>query len=322
MNDSAKVFDRVTVLVAATGVLVMAAILILVVRGPASGIPIERSEPAVELNDFTISGDLSVPAGPVNLRVTNAGHVAHNLSLAGGPNTDDLNAGESATLDLGELAAGSYQLICAIPGHEAAGMKAMLTVGAGAPGEDHTGHGTIDYAAMDQAMADSVLEFPAATEGRGNQPMEPTVGPDGTKQFEVTIAITPWEVEAGKFVDAWTYNGQVPGPSIRVADGDRVSVTFHNDLPMGTDVHFHGVLVDNQMDGVAPLTQPLIPPGDSFTYTFDAVGPAVSMFHAHHHAQVQVPNGLFGTIIIGDTPLPLGRTIGGIEVPADLVPAA
>ena len=132
--------------------------------------------------------------------------------------------------------------------------------------------------------------------------MEPVILADGTKQFDVTIAITPWEVEAGKFVEAWTYNGQVPGPAIRVDDGDRVSVTFHNELPMGTDVHFHGVRLENQMDGVAPLTQPLIEPGDSFTYTFVAVGPAVSMYHAHHHGQLQVPNGLFGTIIIGDTP--------------------
>jgi manganese oxidase len=323
LNESSKVFDRIAVLVAAIGVLVMVAVLVLVVRGPsASGAPIDSSEVGIELNDFTISGDLAAPAGAVSLRVINAGHVAHNLSLVGGPSTPDLDAGERATLNLGELAAGSYQLICAVPGHESAGMSATLTVGEGAVAQDHAGHGTVDYAAMDQAMTDSVLAFPAATEGRGNQPMEPTVSDDGTKHFEVTIAITPWEVEAGKLVDAWTYNGQVPGPSIRVDDGDRVAVTFHNDLPMGTDVHFHGVLVDNQMDGVAPLTQPLIPPGESFTYTFDAVGPAVSMFHAHHHAQVQVPNGLFGTIIIGETPTPRGRTIGGIEVPADLVPAS
>ena len=323
MNESSKVFDRIAVLVAATGVLVMVAVLVLVVRGPsASGAPIDSSEVAIELNDFTISGNLAAPAGAVSLRVMNAGHVAHNLSLVGGPSTPDLDAGESATLNLGELAAGSYQLICAVPGHESAGMSAILTVGEGAAAQNHAGHGTVDYAAMDQAMTDSVLAFPAATEGRGNQPMVPTVSFDGTKHFDVTIAITPWEVEAGKLVDAWTYNGQVPGPSIRVDDGDRVAVTFHNDLPMGTDVHFHGVLVDNQMDGVAPLTQHLIPPGESFTYTFDAVGPAVSMFHAHHHAQVQVPNGLFGTIIIGDTPIPLGRTIGGIEIPADLVPAS
>jgi len=320
LNDSSKVFDRVTMVVAAIGVLVMAAIFVLVIRGPsASGAGIERTVAEIELKEFVISGDLAVPEGAVSLRVTNVGSVAHNLTVVGGPSTPDLNAGESATLNLGDMTAGEYQLICAIPGHESSGMSANLTVGETSADGGHAGDAAVvDYEAMDAAMMETILAFPAATEGSGNQPLEPVILADGTKQYEITIAITPWEVEAGKVVDAWTYNGQVPGPAIRVNDGDRVSVIFHNELPMGTDVHFHGVKLENQMDGVAPLTQPLIEPGESFTYTFVAEGRAVSMYHAHHHGQLQVPNGLFGTIIIGDTPLPAGRTIGGIEVPEDL----
>jgi FtsP/CotA-like multicopper oxidase with cupredoxin domain len=271
----------------------------------------------IQLSEFSISGDLAVPEGPVELAVTNAGNIVHNLTLVDGPRTPDLDTGEGARLNLGEMEAGQYKLICSIPGHESSGMTATLTVGdAAAP--VHSGHSTSEYAAMDMAMTESILAFPASSEGTGNQLLEPNVLADGTKQFEITIAISPWEVEAGRSVEAWTYNGQVPGPAIRVDDGDRVEVIFHNELPMGTDVHFHGVRLENQMDGVAPLTQPLIESGASFTYSFVAVGPAVSMYHAHHHGQLQVPNGLFGTIIIGDTPLPLGRVIGGIEVPEDL----
>jgi manganese oxidase len=319
VTDSSKVFDRITLLVAATGILVMAAILVLVVRGPsAAGASVDSTAAEIELTEFSISGDLAVPEGGVTLRVTNGGTIAHNLSLVGGPSTPDLNPGESFTLNLGDMAAGLYQLICHVPGHESAGMTATLMVGDAAATDPHAGHAVTDYAAMDMAMTESILAFPSPTEGTGNQLMEPVILADGTKQFDVTIAITSWEVEAGKFVEAWTYNGQVPGPAIRVDDGDPVSVTFHNELPMGTDVHFHGVRLENQMDGVAPLTQPLIEPGDSFTYTFVAVGPAVSMYHAHHHGQLQVPNGLFGTIIIGDTPVPAGQVIGGIEVPEDL----
>ena len=319
MTDSSKMFDRITLLAAAIGVLVMAAILILVVRGPsAAEAAVAVTVAEIDLSEFSIAGDLAVPEGPVTLRVTNAGTVVHNLMLVGGASTPDLNAGESATLDLGDMAAGQYQLICHIPGHESAGMTATLTVGDAEAADPHAGHVATDYAAMDLAMTESILAFPAATEGTGNQALEPVILADGTKQYDITIAITPWEVEAGRFVEAWTYNGQVPGPALRVDDGDRVSVTFQNDLPMGTDVHFHGVPLENQMDGVAPLTQPLIAPGDSFTYTFVAAGPAVSMYHAHHHAQLQVPNGLFGTIVIGEVPLPVGRTIGGIDVPADL----
>jgi len=318
VTDSSKVFDRITLLVAATGILVMAAILVLVVRGPsAAGASVDSTSAEIELTEFSISGDLAVPEGAVTWRVINTGTIAHNLSLVGGPGTPDLNPGESAILNLGDTDPGQYQLICTIPGHESSGMPATLTVGDAAT-DPHAGHAATDYTAMDMAMTESILAFPSPTEGSGNQLMEPVILADGTKQFDVTIAITPWEVEAGRFVDAWTYNGQVPGPAIRVDDGDRISVTFHNELPMGTDVHFHGVRLENQMDGVAPLTQPLIEPGDSFTYTFVAVGPAVSMYHAHHHGQVQVPNGLFGTIIIGETPLPVGQIIGGIEVPKDL----
>jgi manganese oxidase len=321
MTDSSKVFDRVTMLLAITAVLVMAAVLVLVVRGPtAIGSAASSEVVEVELSEFSIGGDLTVPVGSVRLRVTNTGTVVHNLSLQGGPATPDLDPGESAFLDLGEMAAGNYGLLCLIPGHESAGMSATLTVGEGSSTSGHSGHTATEYAAMDMAMTESILAFPAATEGIGNQALDPVILADGTKQFEMTIGITPWEVAPGKLVDAWTYNGQVPGPALRVEDGDRVAVTFHNELPMGTDVHFHGVILENQMDGVAPLTQPLIEPGASFTYEFVAVGPAVSMFHAHHHGQLQVPNGLFGTVIIGDIPLPTGRTIGGFEVPEGLEP--
>lgn len=321
MSDSSKVIDRLTVLISIVGVLVLATALVVAVRGPAvSATGIERTAAEVELTEFSIGGQLAVPVGQVSLRVNNNGTVAHNLTVVDGPSTPDLNSGQSSTLNLGELAAGTYQLLCTIPGHESSGMSAFLTVGEGEAGSEHAGHETTDYAAMDAAMMESILEFPAVTEGRGNQLLEPTILADGTKQYEVTVAITPWEVEPGKIVEAWTYNGQAPGPAIRVDDGDRVSVVVHNELPMGTDVHFHGIKLENTMDGVSPLTQPLIEPGQSFTYEFSAEGPAVAMYHAHAHAQLQVPNGLFGTIIIGNLPLPVGRTIGGIVVPGDVEP--
>lgn len=312
----ARVIDRVTFLASAVGLLVALAVVVVAWRAPATATAASPgSVVEVELTEFTIRGDLTVPAGAVVLNVTNRGSVAHNLGLVGGPSTPDIAPGESARLDLGELADGAYDLICAVPGHKEAGMHATLTVGEGGT---HTAHGAIDYAALDAAMRDSIVRFPAATEGRGNQPLEPEILADGTKHYELTVALVQWEVEPGRVVEAWAYNGQVPGPAIKVDVGDRVEVEVHNELPMGTDVHFHGIIVPNEMDGVAPLTQTLIEPGQTFTYEFEAVEPAVSMYHAHHHAQMQVPNGLFGTFIIGDLPLPTGRTIGGREIPAQL----
>jgi FtsP/CotA-like multicopper oxidase with cupredoxin domain len=72
------------------------------------------------------------------------------------------------------------------------------------------------------------------------------------------------------------------------------------------------------MDGTSPITQAPIKPGETFTYEFVVDRPAIAMYHAHIHAQVAVPNGLFGTFIVGDIPIPRGTTVSGIEIPANL----
>ncbi len=142
--------------------------------------------------------------------------------------------------------------------------------------------------------------------------LEPKVLADGTKEFDLTAQIVDWEVEPGKTVKAWTYNGVVPGPEIKVDVGDKVRVVLTNELPESTSLHFHGVRVPNSMDGVDPYTQDPILPGDSFTYEFTAVEPAVGMYHSHHDAQTQVPNGLAGAFLIGDMPVPTSLADKGI----------
>ena len=282
--------------------------------------------PLIELTEFAIEGDLVVPAGHVVLDVQNKGALEHNLRLEGGPITADLTNGESDSLDLGELAPGTYVFICEIAGHQASGMETTLTVVDPDDAEAITltassgGHGDDpDWEELDRAMQESMLAFPASTEGSGNKPLEFTIAEDGAKVFDLTVAITPWEVAPGEFVDAWTYNEQVPGPAIAVEVGDLVRVNVQNDLPMGTDIHWHGIQTPNNMDGVAPLTQPLILSGESFVYEFVAQRSSVGMYHAHHHAQMQIPNGLFGTFVIGEPDIPRGETIGGNLIPEDLV---
>jgi len=133
--------------------------------------------------------------------------------------------------------------------------------------------------------------------------------------------IVDWEVEPGRTVKAWTYNGMVPAPTIKVDVGDKVRVVLKNELPMGTDIHWHGVRVPNDQDGVAPITQELIKAGATYTYEFQVTEPIVAMYHPHHHAQMQVVNGMLGMFQAGSLPLPAGRTIAGRSVPAGLVPA-
>jgi FtsP/CotA-like multicopper oxidase with cupredoxin domain len=188
-------------------------------------------------------------------------------------------------------------------------------------GGDHALHGGMTQEQMDEMsrlMNESMLEFPAETEGKGNQVLEPEVKPDGTKVFELTAEIVDWEVEPGKTVEAWTFNGMVPGPQLHVDVGDTVEIVLHNELPMPTDLHLHGINVDNEMDGVAPYTQDLIEPGDSFTYRFVADEVAVAMYHPHHHAQMKMPNGMMGTIYVGRVPIPAGQTIGEEVIPEDI----
>ena len=118
--------------------------------------------------------------------MTNAGAQAHNLGVEGTDLiTPDIAPGESATLDLSSLEAGTYTLYCDIPGHADSGMTTPLVIGAAAEGEaaaaggheDHAAMTAEEAAALDQAMMDSILAFPAETEGRGNQPLEPEVLP-------------------------------------------------------------------------------------------------------------------------------------------------
>ncbi|HEY5155311.1 MAG TPA: multicopper oxidase domain-containing protein [Acidimicrobiales bacterium] len=288
---------------------------------------------AVTLSEFKIAPATINGSGHVQLAVTNAGTMTHNLSVPDlGKKTKDLSPGETQTLDLGTPKDGTYKVLCEIPGHESSGMLASLVVSAGsstsagsttgsdmAMGADTSSADPNDptkLAAQSQAMLDSFKPFPAETKGKGNVPLEPTIEADGTKVFNLTAAITDWETEPGKVVKAWTYNGTVPGPLLKVNVGDHVKVVVKNDLPgASTDVHLHGVDVPFAMDGVSPITQDAIKPGESFTYDFTPTGIKMGMYHAHLMGQMAVTNGLFGVFQVGEQPLPTGRTISGIAIP-------
>lgn len=187
---------------------------------------------------------------------------------------------------------------------------------------------------MDRSHAERAAAFPAETQGRGLQPLEPRIE-DGVKVFELTTSVIQWEVEPGIFREAWAYNEQVPGPEIRVVEGDRVRVIVHNELPESTSVHWHGQYMRgaNEFDGVAFVTQDPIKPGDSFTYEFTAEPAGSHMYHSHHNSTKQVARGLLGPLIVEPADParrydvdreyiivlndgPLGYTINGKSFPA------
>lgn len=295
-------------------------------KSGGGGAAADRPAISATLSEFAIALSTSQIGVGGSIEVTNSGTMEHNLGIEGTDLlTENIPAGGSASLDLSELEPGTYTVYCEIPGHAGSGMTATLVVGddaaAEAMGHSAAEHATMtdeEAAAMDQAMIDSVIAFPAETEGRGNEVLDPTVLADGTKHFELTASIVDWEVAPGQVVQAWAYNGIVPGPRINVDVGDTVEVEITNDLPVGTDIHWHGVDVPNDQDGVAPITQDLIEPGETYTYRYTTTEAAIGMYHAHAHGELAVPNGLFGTMYVGDLPSVAGRTISGIEVPEDL----
>jgi FtsP/CotA-like multicopper oxidase with cupredoxin domain/plastocyanin len=280
----------------------------------------------VTLSEFKIDPAMVTVSEGGSVAVTNTGTVVHDLAVKGTDvKTAMLKPGESASLDVSHLKKGDYTLICEVSGHEGAGMKAMLMVGSTAGGavsssaEDAalTAADPANNVMMKKQIGDYVAQLDKGpnTKGVGNQPLAPTILPDGTKQFELTAKIVDWEIEPGKTVRAWTYNGQVPGPMIKVAVGDRVRIVLKNDLPQSTALHMHGIDLPNSMDGVPFITQDPITPGKSFAYDFVAKGPAVGMYHSHDYALGQVSNGMAGALIIGDEPLPAGYGPVSQEVP-------
>ncbi len=278
----------------------------------------------VTLSDFAIApASISAPLNG-KLLVTNSGSSVHNFNVQGTSiHTKDLQPGETATLDLKGQKAGSYTVLCAISGHQQLGMQATLVIGgSGAASSAAGGMANMDFNSMSpqqlQAMNDQMdatmakavgiytaqLKSGANTKGVGNQPLTPQVLASGTKVFHLIAQLADWEVSPGKTVRAWTFNGTVPGPAIKMNVGDHVRVVVDNKLPMSTGVHFHGIEVPFTMDGVPDVTQTPIKPGKSFTYEFTVNKPELGMYHSHHDAQVQVPNGMLGVFQVGDPALP------------------
>lgn len=117
-------------------------------------------------------------------------------------------------------------------------------------------------------------------------------------EYQLTVQPGKWEIAPGIVVDAWTYNGQVPGPELRAREGDLVRVVVTNRLPVPTTIHWHGIDVPNAMDGVPGITQQPIMPGETFVYEFPATNPGTRWYHSHQDANTQLELGLYGAFII------------------------
>ena len=129
-------------------------------------------------------------------------------------------------------------------------------------------------------------------------PISLTAGAAGkrVRKFNFSASVAKVNLGVGPDFKAWAYNGRVPGPEIRVREGDIVQVKLKNYLPEGTTIHWHGIPLQNAMDGVPGITQPAVQPGETFIYEFEA-SPAGSFIY-HSHAGLQLDQGLYGPLII------------------------
>jgi len=301
------------------------------------------SQPAAEgpAGEFTITAfDLGFePAmvhvpGPGTYEVTfvNDGGIFHDVTFADGT-VIGAEGHQSAT---GEVTIGpdGMTFICSVPGHADGGMTGEVMVAVAGESDAPQPSGS-ERTAEEMRDVDAAVtaQFPAETAGKGNQVLEPEIQSDGTLQWELTASVIEWETEPGTIVEAYAYNGVVPGPQLRAQVGDRVRIIVHNELPEPTTLHSHGLFVPPEMDGVPVISQPAIMPGESFTYEYTIRNAGSHMYHSHFMAEHQVPMGLLGALVITDPNAadfvetdvdyamilndgPLGFTINGKGFPA------
>jgi hypothetical protein len=117
---------------------------------------------------------------------------------------------------------------------------------------------------------------------------------DGVKEFHLIAEPVVREIAPGMKANLWGYNGQSPGPTIEVVEGDRVRIFVTNRLPEQTSIHWHGQRLPNGMDGVTGLNQPGIQPGKTFVYEFVARRAGTFMYHPHADEMVQMAMGMMG----------------------------
>ena len=108
----------------------------------------------------------------------------------------------------------------------------------------------------------------------------------------------------GKPTSIWGYGGSVPGPVLRVKQGDEIWLRLKNSLTQPTTIHWHGIRIDNAMDGVAGLTQQPVPPGETFDYKFKVPDAGTFWYHPHNRSWEQMARGLYGALIVEEPEAP------------------
>jgi manganese oxidase len=227
------------------------------------------------------------------VRFTQKGVVPHNVQFVRNSAPDGVDigeywsgpflsqGGESYEVVVDErFADGTYDFNC-MP-HIAMGMTGEMVVSGGLPAAAPTA-GASDRPEVVGVQGLQELAFEM----------------DGSvKVFRLTAEKIRWETKEGKLVDAMAYNRMVPGPVIRVREGERVRIEVTNRMDEPHTTHWHGLFVPNSEDGVPGISQDPILPGETFAYEFNAAPSGTRLYHSHFNAMTQEGSGLYGMFII------------------------
>jgi FtsP/CotA-like multicopper oxidase with cupredoxin domain len=258
-------------------------------------------EVRVYVTEWAFTPDkIRLPGGrPVTLILENKGQLDHDLTIPALNVSLTATAGRTARTTVMADKDGTYDAYCAVTGHRELGMRASASISGAGTGHDLSAH---EAAALDASAAQAAQHVShatvATTATRGNEELAYRLTDDGVKVFDLKAQHFNWEVLPGELVDAYGYNGQVPGPVLRVQEGDRMRVNLTNELPEPTVIHFHGNRLPNTMDGVPDVTQKLVHPGESYSYEFVAEPAGTFLYHTHHNSAVQEAKGLYGMFLI------------------------
>lgn len=165
---------------------------------------------------------------------------------------------------------------------------------AGAVAAVRLGAGPASVAVTPASRAVAVTEAARDTTGR-------------TVRASLRAAPSRIDLGAGQVVDTWAYHGQVPGPEIRLTRGDTLEVALQNDLAEQTAVHWHGLAIRNDMDGVPGVTAPSVAAGGGFAYRF--VVPDSGTYWYHSHSGLQLDRGLYGPLLVDEPGEPVSADV-------------
>lgn len=158
---------------------------------------------------------------------------------------------------------------------------------------DTPGQSMVDMAAVNPRE----VTFTAPADAQGDQLLVPRMEGD-VKVFDLDVSVIRWNILPYEQVMAYAFNRQVPGPRIRITEGDRIRINVTNNLSEPTSVHWHGLILPNEMDGPADITQEPIEPGQTYVYEFTTQQSGTFFYHTHKEPDRQQALGMYGALII------------------------